>query len=159
MVAYDQRLCQRVINRLAPPGDGDILIPQRRMLVIGTTSYEVSDVDYIPVLEEQVAEMNHQAYRTVPKLAQSKMRGAYMSSRPLIGSEMAGRSLSRTFKCLDHQASDGIGGLVTIMGGKATTCRAMAAATADVVCLKLGIHSDVDTREIVLEDYRGYYRN
>jgi glycerol-3-phosphate dehydrogenase len=41
MVAYDQRLINRVINRLCPPGDGDILIPQRRMVCIGTTSFEV----------------------------------------------------------------------------------------------------------------------
>ncbi|RPJ36798.1 MAG: FAD-dependent oxidoreductase, partial [Chloroflexi bacterium] len=31
MVAYDKRLINHVINRLNAPGDGDIIIPQRRM--------------------------------------------------------------------------------------------------------------------------------
>ena len=48
MVAYDQRLVQRAINRLTIPSDGDIIVPQRRMAVVGTTSFEWTDVDYIP---------------------------------------------------------------------------------------------------------------
>ncbi|HEX6034511.1 MAG TPA: FAD-dependent oxidoreductase, partial [Anaerolineales bacterium] len=38
MVAYDQRFVQRALNRLNTPGDGDIVLPQRRMVVVGTTS-------------------------------------------------------------------------------------------------------------------------
>ena len=52
MVAYDRRLSQHVINRLNDPGDGDIIIPQRRMMGVGTTSFEVKDPDNIPVLME-----------------------------------------------------------------------------------------------------------
>ena len=61
-----------------------------------------------------------------------------MSARPLVGSGDGGRSLARTFKCFDHKEMDGIDGLVTITGGKATTCRAMAEKTVDLVCQKLG---------------------
>lgn len=159
MVAYDRRVTERVINRLNEPGDGDIIIPQRRMAVIGTTSFEVKDVDYIPVFEEQVQQMHASAYELVPCLRSAQMRGAYMSARPLIGSSVEGRSLSRTFKCYDHQESQGIGNLVTITGGKATTCRAMAEKTADLVCQKLGIKADCATREVKLLSYREYYRN
>jgi glycerol-3-phosphate dehydrogenase len=70
-----------------------------------------------------------------------------------------GRSLSRTFKCYDHQASEGIGNLVTITGGKATTCRAMAEKTVDLVCQKMGINAVCCTSEIPLVSYRNYYRN
>ena len=63
MVAYNQRVTNRVINRLNEPGDGDIIIPQRRMAVIGTTSFEVQDVDYIPVFEDQVQQMNARGVR------------------------------------------------------------------------------------------------
>lgn len=158
MVAYDQRLIQRVINRLAPAGDGDILIPQRRMVVIGTTSYEVENPDYIPVLDEQVEEMYRQAINLVPGVQKTRMRGAYMSARPLIGSTTAGRSLSRTFKCYDHKESDGVEGLVTITGGKATTCRAMAEKTTDLVLSKLGLTVPCQTRETKLISYREFYR-
>ncbi len=157
MVAYNQRLVNHVINRLCPPDDGDILIPQRRMAVIGTTSYEVEDVDYIPVLAEQVEQMNRCAAALVPAVRHAQERGAYMSARPLVGKGESGRSLARTFKCFDHQETHGIAGLVTITGGKATTCRAMAEKTADIVCAKLGIRAACSTREHVLLSYRNYY--
>ncbi len=159
MVAYDRRLVNRAINRLNVPGDGDILIPQRRMVVIGTTSYEVEDVDYIPVEDEQVRQMHSEAIQLVPAVAQAAMRGAYMSARPLVGKGESGRSLARTFKCFDHAQSDGIDGLVTITGGKATTCRVMAEKTADLVCQKLGLHADCETHDRPLRPYRDYYQS
>ena len=159
MVAYDQRLMQRVVNRLCEPDDGDIIIPQRRMMVIGTTSFEVQDVDYIPVREDQVEQMHRCAFALIPGLKNAKMRGAYMSARPLIGSGFTGRSLTRTFKCYDHKTSEGIDGLVTITGGKATTCRAMAEKTVDLVCQKLGMTAACLTRDFKLVSYREYYRS
>lgn len=159
MVAYNQRLIQHVLNRLAPPGDGDILLPQRRMVVIGTTSFETRDIDYIPVLDDQVEFMHRCAVDLCPGVAATKERGAWMSARPLIGSSVEGRSLSRTFIAYDHKAQDGIGGLVTITGGKATTCRAMAEKTADVVCENLGIKAACQTKNIPLASYRDFYRN
>jgi glycerol-3-phosphate dehydrogenase len=157
MVAYDSRVTQRVINRLNVPGDGDIIIPQRRMAVIGTTSFEVKDPDYIPVLEDQVEQMHQAAVELLPVLAKAHMRGSYMSARPLIASRVTGRSLSRTFKCYDHQVSEGIGGFITITGGKATTSRGMAEKTVDLVCEKLGLFQACQTREVPLQSYRTYF--
>ncbi len=158
MVAYDQRLINHVINRLAAPGDGDIIIPQRRMMCIGTTSFEVTDVDYIPIYEDQVEDMQRCAIELVPAVAKTSKRGIWMSARPLVGSSADGRSLARTFKCFDHKDIDNIDGIVTITGGKATTCRAMAETTVDVVCRKLGINTPCTTKEVVLDSYREYYR-
>jgi glycerol-3-phosphate dehydrogenase len=157
MVAYDQRLINHVINRLTPPSDGDIIIPQRRMVCIGTTSFEVSDVDYIPILEDQVAQMHESAIKLVPAVKQARQRGWWMSARPLVGKAEDGRSLARTFKCFDHTETDGIGGIVTITGGKATTCRAMAETTVDVVCRKLGVTAACLTKDVILSSYREYY--
>jgi len=159
MVAYDQRLCNRVINRLNEPGDGDIIVPQRRMVVIGTTSFEVDEVDYIPVFEDQVQMMRDCAIQLIPAVAAARQRGAFMAARPLIGSSTSGRSIARTFKCFDHQETHGIGGLVTITGGKATTLRAMAEKTADTVCAKLGITASCQTREYPLRSYREFRGN
>lgn len=157
MVAYDQRLINHVINRLTPPSDGDIIIPQRRMVCVGTTSFEVSDVDYIPIREEQVQQMCESAIQLVPAVRQAHQRGVWMSARPLVGQGENGRSLARTFKCFDHAEMDGIGGLVTITGGKATTCRAMAETTVDVVCRKLGVTAACTTKDVPLISYRDYY--
>jgi glycerol-3-phosphate dehydrogenase len=157
MVAFDRRLTQRPINRLNKPGDGDILLPQRRMVVVGTTSFDVQELDYVPVTEEQIALMVERGAELVPALRQARRRGAYMAIRPLVGVGGSGRSMARTFKCFDHQESDGIGNLVTITGGKATTCRVMAEKTADVVCGKLGVSAACATRETSLVSYRRYY--
>ncbi len=159
MVAYDQRLVQRAINRLNKPGDGDIVLPQRRMSVVGTSSFEVKDLDYVPVEEDQIQLMFERGSQLVPGIARANRRGVYMATRPLIGKESGGRSLSRTFECFDHQKKDGVGGLVTITGGKATTLRAMAEKTADVVCEKLGIQAACATKETPLLSYRAYYRD
>lgn len=158
MVAYDKRLINRVINRLNEPGDGDILIPQRRMVCIGTTSFEVSDVDYIPIEEDQVELMRRCAVELVPAVEQANQRGWWMSARPLIGRSESGRSLARTFKCFDHKETDGIDSFITITGGKATTCRAMAETTVDIACAKLGLNAACVTKEVPLISYREYYR-
>jgi len=157
MLAYDQRATQRVINRLCEPDDGDIIIPQRRMVVIGTTSFEVNDPDYIPVTREQVQAMHAHAVQLIPGLANAKYRGAYMSARPLITGVMSGRSLSRTFKCYDHEVHDGLAGFITITGGKATTCRIMAEKTADLACQKLSVSKECQTRDTPLANYHDYF--
>ena len=80
-----------------------------------------------------------------------------MATRPLIGSGSSGRSIARTFKCFDHKEAQGIDGFVTITGGKATTLRAMAEKTADVVSEKLGIKAACATKDTPLLSYRQYY--
>jgi glycerol-3-phosphate dehydrogenase len=157
MVAYDERFVNRAINRLCKPSDGDIVLPQRRMVVVGTTSFEVDDVDYIPVIEDQVEMMLDRGSALIPGIRHANMRGAYMATRPLIGSGSTGRSVSRTFKCFDHKESDNIDGFVTITGGKATTLRVMAEKTADMVCQKLGVEAECTTADVPLLSYRQYY--
>jgi glycerol-3-phosphate dehydrogenase len=156
MVAYDQRLVQRAVNRLNVPGDGDIVLPQRRMLVVGTTSFDAENPDYIPVTDEQIKLMLERGSELIPGIRNSKPRGIYMATRPLVGGG-SGRSIARTFKCYDHKESHNIDGLVTITGGKATTLRAMAEKTADVVCSKLGVTTPCVTKETPLLSYRQYY--
>jgi glycerol-3-phosphate dehydrogenase len=157
MVAYDRRLCERTINRLNSPSDGDIVLPQRRMMVVGTTSFLVESADYVPVTEDQIQLMIERGSALIPALRHTRERGAYMATRPLIGSGSSGRSITRTFKCYDHKESDNIDGIVTITGGKATTLRMMAEKTTDVVCQKLGIQAECTTRETRLRSYRDFY--
>lgn len=156
MVAYDQRFVQRAINRLNKPGDGDIVLPQRRMVVVGTTSYDVDNLDYVPVIEDDVKLMLERGAELIPGIRNAKVRGKYVATRPLIGGGM-GRSAARTFKCYDHKETDNVDGLVTITGGKATTLRAMAEKTADVVCEKMGINVPCATKDTPLTSYRQYY--
>ncbi|MFN8562406.1 MAG: anaerobic glycerol-3-phosphate dehydrogenase subunit GlpB [Anaerolineae bacterium] len=69
--------------------------------------------------------------------------------RPLYDPGGAGRDAKRTFTVLDH-ASDGIEGLVSVLGGKLTTYRLMAEKVSDVVCARLGVSAPCATATTVL---------
>lgn len=156
MVAVAGRLVDRVINRLEPPSDGDIVLPQRRTVVIGTTSWEVEDPDLIEIPPDHVALMLSRGRELIPSIDPANERGVFAVARPLIGKPGdSGRELSRTFECFDH-TRDGVEGFVTISGGKTTTARAMAEKTVDVVCAKLGVESPCRTRDVPLASYRDY---
>lgn len=157
MVAVAGRLVDRVINRLEPPSDGDIVLPQRRTVVIGTTSWKVDDPDLIAIPPDHVELMLRRGRELIPAIDPADERGVFAVARPLIGKPGdSGRELSRTFECFDH-ARDGVDGFVTISGGKTTTARAMAEKTVDVVCEKLGVDAACRTRDVPLASYREYH--
>ena len=160
LLAVEGRFCGRVLNRLHQPADGDIIVPQRALSVVGTTSWVVEDPDVPPVPADHVATMYTEGAKLVPALAAAPLRAAWSAVRPLVGGDAAatGRELSRTFQCFDHKQIEGVEGLVTITGGKATTLRAMAEAAADRVCAKLGIEVPCRTADTVLAPYPAYYQ-
>jgi glycerol-3-phosphate dehydrogenase len=160
LLAVVGRLCNMVVNRLHPSGDGDIVVPQRQLSVVGTSSWVVEDPDDLGVPEDHVEKMFAEGSKLIPAVRHAATRQAWSAARPLIGERGAstGRELSRTFKCFDHKLDEGVEGFVTIAGGKATTLRAMAEATANVVCGKLGIDTPCRTRETVLLPHTAYYQ-
>ncbi|MDO8122535.1 FAD-dependent oxidoreductase [Isoptericola sp. b490] len=158
LVAVRGRWCTMVVNRLHDSGDGDIVLPQRSLSVIGTSSWVVDDPDELHLPEDHIHTMIEQGARLVPAVAGAEMRAAWSAVRPLIGDSgsTTGRELSRTFKCFDHAERDGVAGFVTISGGKATTLRAMAEATADVVCRHLDVDRACRTRDVPLLPHTAY---
>jgi glycerol-3-phosphate dehydrogenase len=48
---------------------------------------------------------------------------------------------------LDHEELDGVGGFITITGGKVTTFRLMAQDTVDLLAEKMGIDEPCRTAE------------
>jgi glycerol-3-phosphate dehydrogenase len=159
LLALRGRLCNMVVNRCHKSGDGDILVPQRALTIVGTSSWVVDHPDDLGVPEDHVAAMYREGAKLVPAVTGAEQRAAWSAARPLIGSRGAstGRELSRTFQCFDHATSEGVEGFVTISGGKATTARAMAEKTADVVCAKLGVDRPCKTRDTVLLPHTAYY--
>ena len=160
LVAVRGRFCNMVLSRLHPSGDGDIVVPQRGLSVIGTSSWLADDPDDLTVPKDHVARMLAEGSRLLPALEQGEIRAAWSAARPLIGSRGAssGRELSRTFKCYDHAQDEGIEGVVTISGGKATTLRGMAETAADVVVRKLGLEAPCRTAETVLLPHTAFHR-
>jgi glycerol-3-phosphate dehydrogenase len=158
LLAIRGRVCNMVVNRCHPSGDGDILVPQRGLTIVGTSSWLVDHPDDLGVPEDHVEAMYREGSLLAPCVRTAEQRAAWSAARPLIGSRggTTGRELSRTFQCFDH-AEEGVEGFVTISGGKATTARAMAEKTADVVCGKLGIDQPCRTRDVVLLPHTAYY--
>lgn len=160
LLALRGRLCNMVINRLHKSGDGDIVLPQRGLSVVGTSSWVVEDPDDLQVPEDHVERMYTEGAKLIPAVRSAERRAAWSAARPLVGSRGeadTGRELSRTFKTFDHRETDGVEGFVTITGGKATTLRGMAELCADVVCRKLDIDERCRTRETVLLPYTAHY--
>jgi glycerol-3-phosphate dehydrogenase len=160
LLALRGRLCNMVVNRMHRSGDGDIVVPQRALSIVGTSSWTVEDPDDLDVPEEHVEKMYDEGAKLIPAMRQADVRAAWSAARPLIGSRGdadTGRELSRTFKTFDHAQTDGVEGFVTITGGKATTLRGMAELCADVVCRKLDIEAECRTRETVLLPHTAFY--
>lgn len=154
MATLGKRLCNMVINLLALPGDGDIIVPQRNTSILGTTSWMVDDPEDIPIPPDHVHRLLELAEWMIPGARRVPVRGVMAAARPLIKDPGGqGRAATRGFRCYDH-AQDGVPGFFSIIGGKTTTARHMAEKMSDLVCATLGITTPTQTRTTPLASYR-----
>lgn len=137
------RLAGRVLNRLRPPGDGDIIVPGGTVSVLGTTSVRVEDPDHLTITMPEVDLLVEEGARLWPGLQETRFIRAYAGVRPLMAEsqgEGGDRDIKRGFVLLDHE-DHGLENFISITGGKMTTYRLMAEKTADLVCRRLGANS------------------
>jgi glycerol-3-phosphate dehydrogenase len=138
MIAMNHRLVNTVINRCQMPSDGDILVPIRTVSVIGTTDERTDDPDDHSVQQSEVDQMLDEGEKLVPGFREARALRVWTGVRPLFedakATDTATRDVTRAHALLDHRSRDGVGGFVTITGGKATTYRLMAEQTVDAVC-------------------------
>ncbi len=133
------RMASRVVNRLRSPANADILMPGGTVSIVGTTSTQVDTLEDIHPTTADADLIVAEAARMLPALATMRFIRAYAGVRPLVGSAVAdGRAVSRGYALFDHE-DQGLDNLVTITGGKLTTCRLMAERAADLVCRRLGV--------------------
>ncbi len=153
MIAMTTRWVNTVVNRLRPPDDGDILVPVGTVCILGTTSVHTERPDDRRVETWEVEKIIAEAAAVVPAMAQARALRAWAGVRPLYEPPEAehhdaeGRAVRRTFSVLDHAARDGVRGLVTVVGGKLTTCRLMAEKAVDAVCAQLGVEAACTTAD------------
>lgn len=135
------RIAQKVVNRLRPSANADILVPGGTVSILGTTSVSIDSLDKIFPTVAEIDLMVAEASAMIPILEKTRFIRAYAGVRPLFGSGSASddRKISRSFALLDH-ANDGVENFVSITGGKLTTYRLMAEKTADLICRRMGIH-------------------
>ncbi|MBN2874301.1 MAG: FAD-dependent oxidoreductase [Spirochaetales bacterium] len=152
MVAVRGRVTDMVLSRLAPPGDGDIIVPQRGLSIIGTTQRVVDNPDGILPDDDDVAFLLRRADELAPGFSARAVHAIWAAARPLAGASTGdGREISRDFMVLDHP------GMATLIGGKATVLRAMAEKAADHVCGVFCVNEPCRTRDFILPTWRDWY--
>ncbi|MEF8884879.1 MAG: FAD-dependent oxidoreductase [Haloarculaceae archaeon] len=149
MVSVDYDRVEPVLNRCRAPDDGDIVVPHESEAVLGTTSVPVDDPDDYETGDWEVERSREECAAMLPPVADADVVRTWWGVRPLFGpdeAEHGGRGISRGFFLHDH-ADEGVAGMASIVGGKLTTCRLMAEATADHVCERLGVDADCETAD------------
>ena len=164
MVVMALRYVRGVVNAMRKPADGDIVVPQHEVAILGTTSVEVASPDDIHVSMADIDKMIDMCSQMIPSIAGGRALRAFAGSRPLYkaepaaadqssgpGPEPAGdggadtREVSRTFTVLDHASRDGLENMFSIVGGKLTTCRQMAEALVDRLADRMGVTTPCTT--------------
>ena len=142
MIAMNHRLVNTIVSRCQMPADGDAIVPIRTVCVIGTTDRRTEDPDDQTIRQDEVDQMLDDGERLVPGFREARALRAWSGVRPLFedakGADVANRDVTRAHALLDHSERDGVGGFLTITGGKLTTLRLMAEQTVDAVCRCLG---------------------
>jgi glycerol-3-phosphate dehydrogenase len=156
MVVMASRYVHGVVNACRKPADGDIIVPQHEVAILGTTSKQVDSPDDISVPPADVDRMIDMCAQMVPAIASGRVLRAFAGSRPLYKPEAAAgdgqgggggdtREVSRTFTVLDHASRDGLDNMFSIVGGKLTTCRQMAEAVVDRLAERMGVTAPCTT--------------
>lgn len=147
LIVSNHRLTNMVINRLRPPSDGDIIVPNEAVCLAGTTSVQVDDPDSIEVDPREVDIVATQAEQMIPRFGTTRLIRAYTGVRPLLKADDSdSRNISRGFKIIDHK-----NGMFSIMGGKLSTYRLMAEKTVDAVMEEFGIKAHCKTADLPLD--------
>ena len=119
--------------------DGRVLfaIPWMGRVLVGTTEQEVAAGEELSLTRSEVEYLLRHLNRYVASpVKASQVVGGFAGARPLLS---AGGSLDTKKLARDHKVElDSHSGLVSILGGKWTTYRAMAQDTIDVVQKALG---------------------
>ena len=134
MIAMASRLTHTVLNRCKPPHDGDIIVPVGTVCVLGTTDIPVRAPTDLMMEPSEIDLLLAEGQVMIPSLRRHRALRAWAGIRALHRPSqqgLANRDLPRSHVLIDHGESDGVAGLLTIVGGKLTTFRKMAEDTVD----------------------------
>lgn len=156
LLIFNHRLTNRIVNRCRKPGDADILVSCGPVSILGTSSVTVPGPEGLTVPPEEIDHLMKLGVELIPALAEARLLRVFTGARPLYVPKSAagagGREISRNFALLDHEQLENMKGFISIVGGKLTTYRLMAKATADLVCKKLGIDRPCMTDQVPLRE-------
>lgn len=154
LLVLNHRASSRVINRCREAGDGDIVVPAGPVCILGTSSMRVPGPEGFTASQKEIENLLQLGDVMIPGIANARVLRVFCGVRALYAPDDAqavgGREISRSFALFDHETLNGVRGLVSIVGGKLTTYRMMAAAVCDCVAKKLGVDSECKTHKVQL---------
>lgn len=160
MIAMNHRVVNHVVNRCTYPADGDILVPDHTVSIIGTTDQRAEDPDRLAIPREEVAQMMEAGEVLIPGFSKLRPLHAWAGARPLVLDKSVAsddtRHMSRGMSVIRHATADGIAGMFTIAGGKLTTYRLMAQHAVDAMCEDMGVEAACRTAEEEVPTSRGH---
>lgn len=156
-IVYDRRLSNFAVSTEAVDGRDLLLVPHGSFTLVGTTDDDFyGDPDDVEVLNDEVDYILEAFDRVFPSLRRHRAIRATSAVRPTLYEWRPNEdNLSRRHELIDHEARDGIPGLVTITGGKLSMYRLMAEETADLVCSKIGVQVACSTGSVELPGSEG----
>jgi glycerol-3-phosphate dehydrogenase len=151
LLVTQQRVTQRVVNRLRKASDGDIIVPGGTVSLLGTTSVRIKSLRQA---RPTIAEVDHiitEIADMFPEAESVRYIRAFCGVRPLAGAASSAddRGVSRGYALIPH-AQDGVDNFLTITGGKLTTYRLMAEKAANVIGRQMGINAPCQTAVVPL---------
>ena len=148
LLVLNHRLTSHVVNRCRVPGDADILVPAGPVCLLGTSSMAVAGPEGLTASAEEIQALLRTGSQMVEGLAEARVLRTFSGVRALYtpaSSHAGGRAASRGFALLDHGQENGVAGFLSIVGGKLTTYRLMAAAAVDRIAHMLNIPAECTT--------------
>ena len=128
-----------VVSIQKPDGGHMMIMPWREHSLIGTTDKEfLGDPDEYRVSMESIDEIIENVNNNFGrKISREDIIHAYGGLRPLVDDQTKGSyETSRKYEVYDN-AADGIGGMITVEGGKYTTSRSLAREVLKMISDKL----------------------
>ena len=138
-IVLEQNLCPEGLGLLVPStADGRVLfmLPFFGRTLVGTTDEGSSQEDATSPSSQEEAYLLEYVHDWFPKLQHPTVSSRWAGGRPLLKPADQGMESSRVVR--EHEVETLACGLVSVMGGKWTTCRPMAEDTLAAVERQLG---------------------
>lgn len=128
------------------------VIPWEGYSIIGTTDTDYDDdSDTVAADREDTEYLLREVRRSFPTLKEEDVYYTFAGLRALAGkSDGSASNVSRGHRLIDHEKTDGLGGIISVIGGKITGFRAIAEEITDMVSKKLGVTTPCTTASIPL---------
>lgn len=139
-VVFEPRLSPFGIFTDTVDGRFIFMVPRKNSTLVGCTDDDYyGNLDDLPITLDEICYLLEAARRAFPKIKEFRPVGTTCGLRStLFQWGKTEDELFRDYMIFDHEKTEGIKGLITVVGGKMAIYRLMAEKTTDLICKKLG---------------------